>query len=147
MRTSHKYLRNWMLLGGFPGGASGKEPACQCRRCRFNPWVGNILWRRKWQPTSVFLPWKSHGRGAWQATVHGVTKSRTRLKRLNTMLLGMVMLETAMGATHPILTKHFTRSISFQPLAPLLGRESSGLLLQLRTQSLREMNRFDSHSW
>ena len=35
---------------GFPGGVSGKEPACQCRRykrCRFNPWTGKIPWRRK----------------------------------------------------------------------------------------------------
>ena len=28
----------------------------------FNPWVGKISWRRKWQPTPVFLPGKSHGR-------------------------------------------------------------------------------------
>ena len=45
--------------GGFPGGASGKELACQCRkrkRCRFSPWVGNISWKRAWQTTSVFLP-------------------------------------------------------------------------------------------
>ena len=28
---------------------------------RFNPWVGKIPWRRKWQPTPVFLPGKSHG--------------------------------------------------------------------------------------
>ena len=28
----------------------------------FNPWVGKISWRRKWQPTPVFLPEKSHGR-------------------------------------------------------------------------------------
>ena len=33
----------------------------QCRRLRFEPWVGQIPWRRKWQPTSVFLPRKSHG--------------------------------------------------------------------------------------
>ena len=46
---------------GLPRWLSGKEPACQCRRCRFNPWVGNILWRRKWKPTLVFLPGKSHG--------------------------------------------------------------------------------------
>ena len=26
----------------------------------FNPWVGKIPWRRKWQPTPVFLPGKSH---------------------------------------------------------------------------------------
>ena len=29
---------------------------------RFNPWVGKISWRRKQQPTPVFLPGKSHGR-------------------------------------------------------------------------------------
>ena len=46
---------------GFPGGISGEEPACQCRRCRFDPWVGKILWRREWQPTPVFLPGESHG--------------------------------------------------------------------------------------
>ena len=44
---------------GFPGGASGKEPACQCRRHKrhgFDPWVGKIPWRRAWQPTPVFWP-------------------------------------------------------------------------------------------
>ena len=40
---------------GFPDGFNGKESACQCRRCRFDPCVGKIPWRRKWQPTSVFL--------------------------------------------------------------------------------------------
>ena len=41
---------------GFPGGTKGKEPACQCRRCKrcgFDLWVGKISWRRAWQPTSV----------------------------------------------------------------------------------------------
>ena len=33
---------------GFPGGASGKEPTCQCRnQCRLDPWVGKTPWRRK----------------------------------------------------------------------------------------------------
>ena len=31
-------------------------------KCKFDPWVRKILWRRKWQPTPVFLPGKSHGR-------------------------------------------------------------------------------------
>ena len=35
-----------------------------------------FIWRRKWQPTPVFLPGKSYGvRGAWRAIVHGITKS------------------------------------------------------------------------
>ena len=33
----------------------------QCRRLRFNPSVGKIPWKRKWQPTLVFLPGKSYG--------------------------------------------------------------------------------------
>ena len=27
----------------------------------FNPWVRKIPWRRKWQPTAVFMPGKFHG--------------------------------------------------------------------------------------
>ena len=49
---------------GFSSGAGGKEPACQCKRRKrpgFNPWVGKIRWRRKWQPTPVYLPGESHG--------------------------------------------------------------------------------------
>ena len=52
------------LPSPFPGGTSGREPACQCRRCRrhgFSPWVGKIPWSRKWQPIPVFLPGESHG--------------------------------------------------------------------------------------
>ena len=47
-----------------PTWLSGKESACQCRSCRrcgFDPWVGKIPWKRKWQPAPVFLPGKSHG--------------------------------------------------------------------------------------
>ena len=49
---------------GFPGGASGKESACQCRRHKkheLDPWVRKIPWRRKWQATPIFLPGKFHG--------------------------------------------------------------------------------------
>ena len=51
---------------GFPGDTSGKEPACQCIRQGFNPWAGQIPWRRKWKPTPVYLfresPWiEEHG--------------------------------------------------------------------------------------
>ena len=42
---------------GFPSGSLVKNPpplACQCKSHRFNPWIGNIPWKRKWQSTSVF---------------------------------------------------------------------------------------------
>ena len=50
-----------MQQSGLPRQFSGKESACQCRRCGFYPCVGKIPWRRKWQSTLVFLPGKSHG--------------------------------------------------------------------------------------
>ena len=40
---------------------SGKESTCKCGRHQFDPWVRKMLWRRKWQPTPIFLPGKSHG--------------------------------------------------------------------------------------
>ena len=52
------------IVHGLPVGTSGKESACQfrrCKSCRFNLWVGKIPWRKTWQPTLVFLPGTSHG--------------------------------------------------------------------------------------
>ena len=78
----NKYL---YVLMGFPGGATGKDPTCQCRRgkrCRFYPWVGKVPWRRAWQPIPVSLE-NPKDRGAWQVIVHRVAKSWTRMKRLS----------------------------------------------------------------
>ena len=45
---------------GFPGGSEGKESTCNAG----DAWVGKMPWRRAWQPTPVFLPGDSRGRGA-----------------------------------------------------------------------------------
>ena len=58
---SSAQLSNFHSMWGFPGGAGGKEPACQFRRHRLDPWVGKISWRWKWQTTPAFLSGKSHG--------------------------------------------------------------------------------------
>ena len=63
-------------------GASGKEPASQCRTLKrhgFDSWVGKIPWRRKWQLPPVFLPGKSQG----QRTLEGY--SSWGLKELDTI--------------------------------------------------------------
>ena len=71
--TVHGFRKSWTGLSnsteltirkGFPGGASGKEPACQCRRhkrCWFDPWVRKTPWRRAWRPTPVFMPGECYG--------------------------------------------------------------------------------------
>ena len=40
----------------FPSSSVIKKSTRQCRRWGFNPWVGKVPWRSKWQPTPVFLP-------------------------------------------------------------------------------------------
>ena len=58
---SKSLLISW--LQSLSGGASGKDPACHCRRHKkpwFDPWVKMIPWRRKWQPSPVFLPGEFH---------------------------------------------------------------------------------------
>ena len=49
------------LLHRLPKWLNGEESACQCSRCRFDLWVRKIPCRRKWPPTPVLLPEKSHG--------------------------------------------------------------------------------------
>ena len=79
----------YVLRIGLHWWLSGKESACNAgdahRRCVFNPWVRKIPWRRKWQPTPVFLPGKSHG---WRNLVSyksmGVAKESDITQQLNT---------------------------------------------------------------
>ena len=77
--TKRELFDLWLyFMRAFPGGANGKEPACQCRRWKrhgFDSWDGKIPWRRAWQLTPVFLPGDSMDCGAWWAIVHRITKS------------------------------------------------------------------------
>ena len=62
----HNNGHNYRLTG-LPRWLNGKESACQRRRYGFDPWVGKIPWRRKWQHSPVFLPRKYH----WQKSLAG----------------------------------------------------------------------------
>ena len=57
--TEHPHSKRHLAKAlGFPGGVSGKEPACQCRgheRHGFDSWVGKFPWRMAQKPTPVFL--------------------------------------------------------------------------------------------
>ena len=70
--------RNLVNTRGLPGGSAVKNLPVMpetCRKCRFDPWVRKVPWRRSWKPFPVFLPGEPHG-GAWQAIVYGVAKSQ-----------------------------------------------------------------------
>ena len=61
--------------------AQQKETAFNAgdRRCKFDPWVRKIPWRRKWQPTPIFLPGESSGQRPLAGyTVHRMAESDAR---------------------------------------------------------------------
>ena len=67
--SSIESVNRYLLCNHVYGMWSGKEPACQCRRHKrhgFDPWVGKIPWRRKWQSTPALLTGKSHG---WRSLI------------------------------------------------------------------------------
>ena len=71
----------------FPGGASGKESVCQCRRhksLRFDPWVGKIPWSKKWQSPWSEEPGRLQSMGSQRVRHYTHTQStHTRLKQLS----------------------------------------------------------------
>ena len=67
---------------GYLCGASSEEPTCKGDvKCRFDLWAGKAPWRRKQQPTAVFLPGGSHGwrslagRSPWGRTEKDATEA------------------------------------------------------------------------
>ena len=68
-RLRSKHIHTNIYKIGLPRWYSGKESACKymiCQRHRFDPWVKMTHWSRRWQPTPVLLPGKSHG---WRSLV------------------------------------------------------------------------------
>ena len=63
----------------FPSGSNSKESTCNAGDLGLISGSGKIPWRRKWQPTPVFLLGNPMDRGAWLVTVHGATKCQTGL--------------------------------------------------------------------
>ena len=79
---SHWPSCSWVLLRlsprGFLSSPSGKEPACQCKRCMrhgFDPWVGKIPGGGHDNQLQYSCLGNLIDRGAWQATVHRVSES------------------------------------------------------------------------
>ena len=68
------YWLSYTNYSKLPWWFRGKESAYQCRRHGFDPWVGKIPWRRKWQLTPISCLGNSMDRGAWRVIVYGVTK-------------------------------------------------------------------------
>ena len=100
---------------GLPRSLRGKECACPFGRPGLDPWVAKIPWRRKWQPTSVFLPGGSHEQGSladyslWGCKELDMTKNmKTKSQIILSLLIfkssdwriGMLFHDTIWGLWH-----------------------------------------------
>ena len=115
---------------GFPGGASGKEPACQHRRpqrCGFDPWVGKIPGGGHGNPLQYSCLENPVDRRAWRATVHRVTKSQTQLKQLST--------DTRDREQTTLLPEFCVELESFVPTGPLVRVYLLGVSRQIGVSS------------
>ena len=90
-RVGHNWVTelNWSKGLSFPGGTSGKEPACQCRRhkrCWFDPWgwEGLIPGGGHGNPFKYACLENPMDRETWKATVCGVSKNQIQQKRFST---------------------------------------------------------------
>ena len=105
-------------LQGFPGGASGKEPTCSCRRHKrlgFDLWVGKIPWRRKWHTRSLLhMAPPSHMDSFLTPMGPSLTRAPTPCESLLLTLVNSALLLWALlrcggllGSTslHPVWTK------------------------------------------
>ena len=110
------------MLPRWLSGRNSKE----WRRLWFNPWVGDIPWRRKWQITPVFLPGKSHG---WRSLV-GCSpwghKSQTRLSDF-TFPFHFHALEKEMAIHSSVLTWRISRTVEPGGLQSMVTRVGHNL--------------------
>ena len=122
-RHHHKH----MIIRTFPGGHSGKEPACQCRRlkrCRFDPWIAMIPWRRARQPTLAFLPGESRGqRSLGGYSPWGHTESDTTEATMHVAYSALQLWRLLLAAVSEL------GRVSVQPPAPCDERRPPCLLL------------------
>ena len=66
-----------------------KNPSCRrCKRHRFDPWVEEIPWRRKWQPTPVFSPWTEEPSGLQSTGLQSQTQLSAHSGRLRILRTG-----------------------------------------------------------
>ena len=119
-------ILEWVAVSfSIPGGTTGKEPACQCRRCkrcRFDPWVGKIPWRRAWQPTPVFLPGEPQG----QRSLVGYGPQGHRVGHDRSSLTCMHANERMQGGLHMTFN---IQQWSLLTLRHLLSVENNAMML------------------
>ena len=122
--VSHNY-NDLFLSVGFPGGASGKEPACHCRRherLRFDPWVEKIPWKTAKATHSSILAWRIP-----------CTEEPGRLQSMGSQRVGHDWRDLAQPAAHYLVYRLVYYEVI---IVIILGSHTSNILLSLHYQCM-----------
>ena len=95
MKNAQDEIKGMVQSMGFPAGSDGKESACNSGDPGWIPGLGRFHWRRKWQPTPVFLSGEFPGQRSLVGSSPGVAKSQTQLPFIS--LGGRVYLQVMKG--------------------------------------------------
>ena len=106
-----------------PWWLNGRESTCKCGRLRFSLWVEKTPWRRKWQPTPVFLPGKTHGQGSlagyslWghKSVQYNLTTKQQQEKKVSRQL------DTKTHAVYLVLFKNVIRRLVQAKMSLIFG--------------------------
>ena len=132
-------------FGGLPGGISGKEPACQCRRHRD---VGSIPGSGRspgyYSHSSIILAWRIPWTEEPGGLVHGVAKSLTNWAHMHHSFLADVTLYDLhiRGWT---ISGHLNHVLSFPPLSTTMSWINYSSYIQIITISLLPMQMYFQH--
>ena len=137
-RVGSKYSTTLMFGWRLLQWLNEQRICLQCgrhRRHEFNPWVRKIPWRRAWQPTSVFLPEKSHGQRSLAGYSPKVSKELDTTEQLSKQcLIGAQMVgEGTPGVVSdagPGLIRSWTERLPLWP-APALRQELRSAVFSL----------------
>ena len=119
-----------------------KKSACQCRRCRFDPWVRKITWRGKWQPIPVFLSQKSHGQRSlagyslWDCKELDISEQLSTHKDIHTHAHTYIYI---LHIIHNLPSYHFKWSVQLVSTFTLCN-ESPKLFSSLKAETLYLLN-------
>ena len=99
-----RFTKILLLHQGFPDGLVVKHPPAIARDAedRFDLWVGKMPWKRKWHPTSVFLPGKLNGQKSLLGYSPWGHKEPDTTKQLSVFSLSL-SLSRCLTHTHVIL--------------------------------------------
>ena len=98
--NGYKSKTSIYAVWGFPGGSDGKASVCNAGDLGSIPGSGRSPGEGNGNPLQFCCLENPMDRGAWYATVHGVTKSRTRLRNLNLLIYAVYKRPTSNLGKH-----------------------------------------------